>query len=130
MAVENPRVLIVDDEAVNLQILANIIGHQGYATMTAANGSEALEKMRADCPDIILLDVQMPVMNGLECLKEVRKQYSAVDLPVIMVTVKDESEDIVKALDAGANDYVTKPIDVSVLLARLRTHLAIKKKPS
>lgn len=121
------KVLIVDDEEVNVQILANIIGKQGYSIETAMNGKEAVDKVNSFAPDIVLLDVEMPVLNGLEALKEIRKNHSQNQLPVIMITVKDSTQDIIEALDLGANDYVTKPVDINVLLARIRMQLTLKK---
>ena len=77
--------------------------------------------------DLVLLDVEMPEMNGLEVLKRIRQRYSASELPVVMVTGKSRSEEIVDALELGANDYVTKPLDFPVVLARIRTQLALRQ---
>ena len=120
-------VLIVDDEEVNLQLLSNILRAQGYGTETASTGVEAFQAIQKNCPDMVLLDIEMPEMDGLTLLKKVRETHGPQKLPVVMITIKDSSEDIVQALDSGANDYVTKPIDLSVLLARIRAHLGVSK---
>ena len=78
-------------------------------------------------PDLVLLDIEMPIISGLDALKAIREVYSPIEMPVIMVTAKDQSEDMVKALSLGANDYLTKPIDFPVALARIGTQLAHKQ---
>ena len=92
----------------------------------AADGAEALAQIDRESYDLILLDVEMPGMSGLEVLSRVRVQRSQTQLPVIMVTARSEGTDIVEAFGLGANDYVTKPIDFAVAVARIRTHLAHK----
>ena len=119
------RVLIVDDEDVNLQLLSNILRAQGYEIATATNGRDAVHIIKKNPPDMVLLDVEMPVMDGYETLKKIRETYPANRLPVIIITIKDESEDMVHAFEMGANDFVIKPIDLAVLLARIRTHLSV-----
>jgi diguanylate cyclase (GGDEF)-like protein/PAS domain S-box-containing protein len=120
------RVLLVDDEAVNRDMLSRRLERRGYSVGTAASGAEALEAIEREPWAAVLLDVQMPGMSGLEVLQKVRERWSAAELPVLMVTAKDGSEAIVAALDLGANDYVTKPVDFPVAVARLRTHIARK----
>ena len=115
------RVLLVDDEAVNRDMLSRRLARRGYAVGVAASGAEALEAIDRESWAAVLLDVQMPGMSGLEVLQKVRERWTAAELPVLMVTAKDGSEDIVAALDLGANDYVTKPVDFPVAVARLRT---------
>ncbi len=120
------RVLLVDDEAVNRDMLSRRLERRGYSVGVAASGAEALEAIDRESWAAVLLDVQMPGMSGLEVLQKVRERWTAAELPVLMVTAKDGSEDIVTALDLGANDYVTKPVDFPVAVARLRTHIARK----
>ena len=84
---------------------------RGYAVLTADGGARALEMVRAESVDLILLDIEMPGMTGLEVLKTLRETSTRADLPVIMATARDQGEDIVEALSLGANDYVTKPLD-------------------
>ena len=95
--------------------------------LTAESGPRALEMVGAHRVDAVLLDVMMPGMSGLETLRRLRESRSVSDLPVIMVTAKDRSEDVVEALDLGANDYVTKPIDFPIALARIRTQVTARR---
>jgi diguanylate cyclase (GGDEF)-like protein/PAS domain S-box-containing protein len=121
------KILIVDDNAMNRDMLARRLEGKGYAIRLAEGAQGLLERIREETVDLVLLDVEMPGISGLDALKTLRELYSAVELPIIMVTAKDQSEDIVKALNLGANDYLTKPIDFPVALARIRTHLSHKK---
>ncbi|MFO0755824.1 MAG: adenylate/guanylate cyclase domain-containing protein [Byssovorax sp.] len=120
-------ILVVDDNEMNREILSRALRMNGYAVEVAAGGEEALA-MLGDRPfDAVLLDVMMPGMNGLEVLREARKRFSVADLPIIMATARDRSEDIVEALHLGANDYVSKPLDFEVVAARLQIHLSLKR---
>jgi len=122
--------LVVDDSEANRDMLARRLIKQGYDVSTASGGAEAL-RMLVDEPasvfDLVLLDVMMPGVNGLEVLETVRRTISMDELPVIMVTALDGSDDMVRAFEMGANDYVTKPIDLAVVLARVRTQLSLKE---
>jgi CheY-like chemotaxis protein len=120
------RLLVVDDNEVNLDILSRRLSDRGYTVSTAPGGREALDAVAAECFDVVLLDIVMPEVNGVEVLQSIRQKYSVADLPVIMVTSKDSSDDVVKALKLGANDYVTKPVDLNVTLARIGTQLRLK----
>jgi len=120
-------ILVVDDEELNRDGLARRLQRQDYEVTTARNGREAIELLGKGRFDLVLLDIMMPGMNGLEVLKFLRRVDSLVDLPIIMVTAKGESEDMVEALELGANDYVTKPLDFPVVLARVRTQLALRR---
>src|SRR5207237_1923135 len=120
-------ILIVDDEEWNSEGLARRLQRHGYAVTTAKSGREAIERLGERRFDLVLLDIMMPEMNGLEVLKLLRRVDSLIDLPIIMVTAKGESEDMVEALELGANDYVTKPLDFPVVLARIRTQLALRQ---
>jgi CheY-like chemotaxis protein/serine/threonine protein kinase len=121
------HLLITDDNEMNRDMLSRRLERQGYRVTTATTGAEALDFIRKQPFDLVLLDVMMPEMNGMEVLGIIRASYSLLDLPVIMVTAKDQSEDVVAALQMGANDYVTKPLNFPVVLARIQTHLAVRQ---
>lgn len=115
--------LIVDDEELNRDVLSRRLERAGYTVVSAANGPEALDKIREQEFELVLLDSMMPGMNGVDLLKLLRATYSANELPVIMVTAVAESDKVVEALSLGANDYITKPVDFAVALARIRSQL-------
>jgi diguanylate cyclase (GGDEF)-like protein len=119
--------LLVDDEPMNRDALGRRLARSGYRVLTAESGAEALAVVDANRVDLVLLDVMMPGMDGLETVRRLRQSRSVSELPVIMVTAKDGSEHIVDALDAGANDYVTKPVDFAVTQARIRTQLTARR---
>jgi class 3 adenylate cyclase len=121
-----PLVLIVDDNADNREILDARLTSQGYATMTAADGEEALAAAYADLPDLILLDVMMPKLDGLEVCRRLRADPSVPFIPIILVTAKTALPDIVAGLDAGADEYLTKPVEHAALIARVRSILRTK----
>jgi diguanylate cyclase (GGDEF)-like protein/PAS domain S-box-containing protein len=120
------RLLIVDDNEMNRDMLARRLLRKGYVVELAANARDLLERVQRDAVDLVLLDIEMPEVSGLDALQKLRERYSAAELPIIMVTAKAQSEDIVKALDLGANDYLTKPIDFPVAVARIGTQLSHK----
>jgi PAS domain S-box-containing protein len=117
------RLLVVDDEESNRDMLGRRLRRHGYEVALAASAQEGLAAIEATRFDLVLLDMQMPDMSGLEMLERLRSERSPVELPVIMVTARTQSEDVVRALDMGANDYVTKPVDLPVALARIRTQV-------
>jgi diguanylate cyclase (GGDEF)-like protein/PAS domain S-box-containing protein len=121
------RLLIVDDNELNRDMLARRLERKGYSVEVAESAQLLPERIQQAGADIVLLDIEMPDISGLEALKTLRKAYSPTELPVIMVTAKTQSEDIVKALDLGANDYLTKPVDFPVALARIATQLSHKR---
>src|ERR1700674_3296154 len=121
------RLLIVDDNEMNRDMLARRLARKGYVIELADNAKELLERVQRDAVDLVLLDIEMPVISGLDALKTLRKHYSAAELPIIMVTAKTQSDDIGTALDLGANDYLTKSIDFPVAVARIGTQLSHKK---
>ncbi len=123
----NATLLLVDDEAMNRDALSRRLARRGYTVLTAESGPRALEMVGTHRVDAVLLDVMMPGMSGLETLRRLRESRSVSDLPIIMVTAKDRSEDVVEALDLGANDYVTKPIDFPIALARIRTQVTARR---
>ncbi len=126
MKPEDYSLLIVDDNPDNLDMLSRRLVRQGYKVELAEGGGVALELIKTGRYDLVLLDVMMPDISGLEVLTIIRKTYSIADLPIIMATAKNQSGDVIEALKLGANDYITKPIDFPVLLARLQTHLNLK----
>ncbi|HBL58135.1 MAG TPA: histidine kinase [Cyanobacteria bacterium UBA8803] len=122
------HILIVDDEPVNLQVIANHLSLQNYAINQASNGMEALEIIRRGFkPDLILLDVMMPKMTGYELCQKIREQFLPNELPVVLLTAKNQVSDLVEGFAAGANDYLTKPVLKNELLARIKTHLRLAK---
>ena len=120
-------ILVVDDDESNRESLRRRLARHGYSVIAAESGSAALEHIDRQSFDLVLLDVMMPGMSGLEVLERVRRTRSPMQLPIIMATAKDASEDVVSALENGANDYVTKPLDFAVVLARVKTQLLLKK---
>jgi DNA-binding response OmpR family regulator len=122
-----PRLLIVDDVEENRDLLKRRFGRLGYDTEEACDGETALRMIDAGDFDCVLLDVMMPGIDGLEVLRRVRETRNEAELPVIMVTAKSASEDVVEALLMGANDYVTKPVDMEVASARVEMHLRRKR---
>ena len=121
-----PKILVVDDTPQNVKLLADVLTVKGYAVTTAASGAEALERIQSQRPDLVLLDVVMPGMSGYEVCRRIRETPETGLLPVVMVTALDPSEERVKGLEAGADDFLTKPINQPELLARVRSLLRIK----
>ncbi len=116
-------ILLVEDNELHRTMWSNFLRREGHVVVTAADGIEALRLIKDTPVDLILLDIMMPVISGFEVLKILRQRYSPDDLPVIMATAKDQSTDVVKAFDLGANDYVTKPLDFPVVLVRIQAQL-------
>jgi two-component system, OmpR family, KDP operon response regulator KdpE len=113
-------ILIVDDEPQIRRVMRATVTSQGYAVVEAKSGEEALDRIRSERPDLIILDVNLPGISGLETCREIR---SSSDVPIIMLTVRNTERDKVQALDAGADDYVVKPFGVEELMARIRAAL-------
>src|SRR5438093_2380523 len=121
------KILVVDDTPKNVKLLADLLTIKGYTVVTAASGAEALKQVEAEKPDLVLLDVVMPEMSGYEVCRKIRENPEAGILPVVMVTALDPSEERIKGLDAGADDFLTKPINQAELLARVKSLLRIKE---
>ena len=119
-----PHLLLVDDEELNRLLTCARLQEHGCQISEAANGKEALELIKKNEYDLILLDFSMPEMNGLEVLTQIRLQYSSLQLPVIMLTANDSNTDIINAFHIGANDYILKPLNHEVAAARIHTHLS------
>ena len=122
------KILVVDDEPVNRQVIINQLSLNHYQVTQAANGPDALALMEQGFkPDLLLLDVMMPRMTGYEVCRKIREKIPAHELPIVMLTAKNQPPDLVEGLSAGANDYLTKPIAKTELVARIKTHLRLSK---
>ena len=126
MTTRPSRLLIVDDNEMNRDMLARRLARKGYVIGLAESARDLLPRVKEEGIDLVLLDIEMPDVSGLDALQALREAYSPIELPIIMVTAKNQSDDIVKALEMGANDYLTKPIDFPVALARIGTQLSHK----
>ena len=114
----NPKILVVEDEKDLARAIRAILEFSKYSVTIAYNGQEALDEVKKQKFDVILMDVMMPIMDGITALKEMRK--TGINTPIIMLTAKSQIDDKVEGLDSGANDYLTKPFDKKELLARIR----------
>ncbi|PYN31156.1 MAG: adenylate/guanylate cyclase domain-containing response regulator [Candidatus Rokuibacteriota bacterium] len=121
------KILIVDDTPHNVKLLADLLAVKGYAVLTASSGAQALEKVETEAPDLVLLDVVMPAMSGYEVCRKIRGNPATAVLPVVMVTALDPGQERVKGIEAGADDFLSKPINQQELLARVRSLLRIKE---
>lgn len=121
-----PRILAVDDYPRNLRVVKETLAARDFDVFTATSGAEALKQVHEHLPDIILLDLMMPVMDGLEVCRQLKAHAGTQDIPIIFLTAADEKKLVTKALDLGAVDYVVKPFNPAELMARVRTHLELK----
>lgn len=124
---EKPFVLVIDDNQQNIQVISAILDQAGYELAISLNAESALKYLENEKPDLILLDVMMPGMDGYELCTILKKDDILKEIPVIFLTAKHSTEDIVKGFDAGGVDYVTKPFRTPELLARIKTHIELKK---
>jgi len=120
------QILAVDDEHKNIKLLEAKLAPEGYVLETATNGQKALDKVKRSLPDLILLDVLMPAMNGYQVARCLKEDKEARIIPIVMVTILNKVEDRVKALEVGANDILTKPLDKTELRARVQSLLKVK----
>lgn len=121
------RILLVEDEPVNIQAVSGILKDQGYQVSVATSGAKALEVLTRVRPDLILLDVMMPGMDGFETCQHIKASPELREIPIIFLTARTETDDIVKGFEVGAVDYVAKPFSGHELLARVRTHLSLDR---
>ena len=120
-------VLVVDDQLVNVRLITALLQQQGYTTLCALGGAEGVELAIREQPDLVLLDVRMPDVDGFEVLRILRSTPGTVDLPIIFLTADDDRENLIRGFTAGVSDYVTKPFVARELLARVRTHVDLKR---
>ncbi len=121
-------ILAVDDDPVNLQVVSNLLSLENYAIQQANGGAETLAMIESGPrPDLILLDIMMPKISGYEVCEKLREQYSATELPIMLLTAKNQVSDLVEGMNVGANDYITKPVSKNELLARIKTHLNLSR---
>ena len=119
--------MIVDDNPTNLEVLRVRLGAQGYEIITAVDGEEALDRVREFEPDLVLLDVMMPKLDGISVVKQLKRDIRLRFIPVILVTAKSDTRDVINGLEAGGDDYLTKPYEQAALVARVRSMLRIKE---
>ena len=119
-------ILIVDDTPENLTLLRSMLTEKGYRVLAAINGEMALKAVRTNLPDLILLDIRMPGMDGYEVCKQLKSEEKTRKIPVIFISALNEVDDKVKALSLGGVDYITKPFQAEEVLARIKTHLALR----
>ena len=124
---DGARILVVDDTPLNVKLLADLLRVKGFVVTTAASGPEALDRIAAERPDLVLLDVMMPEMSGYEVCARVRANPDTARLPVVMVTSLDAVHERVKGIEVGADDFLSKPVNQPELLARVRSLLRIKE---
>ncbi len=127
MGINKPLVLIVDDNPQNRQFLGNLLHENGYDLGMAQDGETALNFVENEQPDLILLDIMMPGMDGYEVCETLKAELSTRYIPVIFLTAKAETDDIVRGFEVGGSDYVTKPFNGVELLARIKTHIEMKR---
>ena len=120
------KILIADDEPVNLQVLKNQLALEGYEVIAVDDGEKAVEYFRHEAYDLLILDIMMPKMSGFEVCQHVRMKFSLMELPIIMLTAKNQVQDITASFEVGANDYLTKPCDKEELLARVKTLVRLR----
>ena len=122
------NILVVDDEPMNIRILQIQLQTQGYTVSTALDGIEALERVKTEKPDLVLMDINMPRMDGFEAVEHLREEKTTEFIPIIMITaMRDTRENRIRAIEVGADDFIEKPFDSLEVLARVRSLLRIKQ---
>src|SRR5437588_12576117 len=123
---EPPLVLVVDDVPDNVDILQMRLESQGYEVITAGDGEAALTVVRDRLPDLVLLDIMMPKLDGISTVRQLKSDAALPFMPVILVTARADAKDVIAGIEAGGDDYLTKPVDQAALMARVRAMLRIK----
>ncbi len=123
MEEKNKKILIIDDSAVNNVLLENVLEDQNYEVIIAFNGNDAFKAIDKNIPDLILLDIMMPDMDGYKILEELKSKENTKQIPVIMVSAKSDSLDIDKAMELGAVDYIIKPINIKTILEKIQGYI-------
>lgn len=121
------KILIIDDSPIDREMATMMLKKNGFDVASLSSGKKCFEMIEMDRPDIILLDVMIPDENGNDTLRKLRDRFSAVELPIIMVTSNTEATDVIHSLNLGANDYITKPVEYDVAIKRIETHLKISE---
>jgi len=121
------KILVVDDIRKNIQLLGSVLGKEGYAVSYATDGAKALEMAASERFDVILLDIMMPEMDGFEVCRRLKQNPETEDATILFLTAKSEQSDIVRGLQEGAVDYLTKPFNTTELLVRVETHMALRE---
>ena len=117
------KILVVDDTPSNVKLLADVLGAKGYAVVTAASGADALDVVERERPDLVLLDVMMPGMSGYDVCRKLRANPATTMLPVVMITALDPGQERVKGIEAGADDFLSKPFSIKELIGIVRKTL-------
>ncbi len=125
MTDRKPKILIIEDNPVDREVATGVLEEHGFDVVTLVSAVNCLETIVSEKPDLLLLDVMMPELNGNEALTIIREKFSSIELPIIMVTAKSDASDVVVSLKNGANDYITKPIQFEVAFRRIHTHLSL-----
>jgi len=120
---QKPKVLIVDDELFNLDYLEQALADSNYQIITASNGQEALDKIQSEQPDLILLDLMMPVLDGFAVLAHIKADQVLRDIPVIIISAEHDSKSVVKGIKQGSEDYLTKPVNADLLVKKVKEYL-------
>ena len=124
---QKPRILVVDDEPMNAALLEAVLVSRGYAVIPAANGMDALDLIHQDNIDLVLLDIMMPEMDGFEVCRRIKDDERLRDIPIIMLTVLHSKQDRIKGIEAGAEDFISKPLDQGEVLARIKMLLKLRE---
>jgi len=120
---QKAKVLIVDDEPLNVDYLEQALEDANYQIITATNGEEALNKIQSEQPDLVLLDLAMPIMDGFAVLEQVKADQVLRDIPVIIISAEHDSKSVVKGIKQGAEDYLTKPVNADLLVKKVKEYL-------
>lgn len=127
ISAEKPKILVIDDSEVDRELSTLMLEENGFAVVALNQANQCMEAIANEKPNLVLLDIMMPGVDGNQALQQIRQKYSQVELPVIMATSKSDASDVIAALNGGANDYVVKPIQFEIALRRIQTHLTMAK---